>query len=80
MGRVALLATRATELALDDAGLLESPLLGGGRVGISYGSTNGSPPASDLYSQKLNVDRSIRGITSTVYIQFMSHTCAALLA
>ncbi|MCZ6463299.1 MAG: beta-ketoacyl-ACP synthase [Proteobacteria bacterium] len=80
MGRVALLATRATELALDDAGLLESPLLGGGRVGISYGSTNGSPPASDLYSQKLNVDRSIRGITSTVYIQFMSHTCAANLA
>lgn len=43
MGRVSLLATRATELALADAGLLGDPLLGSGRVGISYGSTSGSP-------------------------------------
>jgi 3-oxoacyl-[acyl-carrier-protein] synthase II len=79
MGRVALLATRATELALLDASLLDDPVLGGGRTGISYGSTSGSPTAWDLYTRKLAVERSVRGITSTVYIQFMSHTCAANL-
>ena len=45
MGRVSLLATRAAELALQDAGLLGDPLLGSGRCGISYGSSSGSPPA-----------------------------------
>ena len=44
MGRVSLLAARATELALQDAKLTDSPLLGGGRTGVSYGSTSGSPP------------------------------------
>ena len=43
MGRVALLATRSAELALEDAGLLGNPLLKSGRVGISYGSSAGSP-------------------------------------
>src|SRR5205085_9254043 len=37
MGRVALLATRASELALHDAGLLGSPVLGDGTTGIAYG-------------------------------------------
>ncbi len=39
MGRVASMATRATELALIDAGLLNDSILGSGRVGISYGSS-----------------------------------------
>ena len=45
MGRVALLATRATELALADAGLLGSSIVTDGTTGIAYGSTSGSPPA-----------------------------------
>ena len=45
MGRVALLATRATELALADAGLAVSPVVTSGATGIAYGSTSGSPPA-----------------------------------
>ena len=36
MGRVALLATRASELALIDAGLLDHPLLTSGRMGVYY--------------------------------------------
>ena len=45
MGRVALLATRATELALADAGLLDHPLLKSGQMGISFGSSAGTPSA-----------------------------------
>ena len=42
MGRVALLATRATELALENAGLLDDPEIKNGSMGIAYGSSGGS--------------------------------------
>src|SRR4029450_11720679 len=45
MGRVALMATRASELALIDAGLRDDPLLKSGRLGIAYGSYAGTPKA-----------------------------------
>ena len=45
MGRVALMATRASELALIDAGLQDDPLLKSGRLGIAYGSSAGTPKA-----------------------------------
>lgn len=80
MGRVSLLATRATELALADAGLQGSPLLGSGRVGISYGSTSGSPPAIAVYADAIGNRQTLRGIRATDYVQFMSHTVAANLA
>jgi len=38
MGRVAMLATAASEKALRDAGLLGDPVLKSGRTGVSYGS------------------------------------------
>ena len=37
MGRVSLMATRATELALEDANLLDSDLITSGAMGIAYG-------------------------------------------
>ncbi len=80
MGRVSLLATRATELALADAGLQGSPLLGTGRVGISYGSTSGSPPAIAVYADAIGNRQTLRGIRATDYVQFMSHTVPANLA
>jgi 3-oxoacyl-[acyl-carrier-protein] synthase II len=76
MGRVALLATRATELALEDAGLIEDACLSDGSTGVAYGSSSGSPPAIGKYAKMLNAN-SIKGITSINYIQMMSHTCAA---
>lgn len=79
MGRVAMLATRATELALMDAGLLDSPIVTGGSTGIAYGSTSGSPPAMEIYARHF-LANTIKGIAATDYIQFMSHTCAANLA
>jgi 3-oxoacyl-[acyl-carrier-protein] synthase II len=80
MGRVAVLATRAVELALEDAGLRDDPVLGSGRTGISYGSNSGSPPALSIYAEKLFVGKTLSGIAASDYLKFMSHTCAANLA
>jgi 3-oxoacyl-[acyl-carrier-protein] synthase II len=79
MGRVALLATRATELALEDASLLGSPEITSGAMGIAYGSTTGSPPAMEVYARMFQREHSLKGIAATDYPQFMSHTCAANL-
>jgi 3-oxoacyl-[acyl-carrier-protein] synthase II len=80
MGRVALLATRATELALESAGLLDSPELKDGRTGISYGSTSGSPPAIQHFVEQVGVNKTLTGVTGAQFIQYMSHTCSVNLA
>lgn len=76
MGRVALLATRSAELALEDAGLLGDPLLKSGRVGISYGSSAGSPKAIGDFGRMLQF-KTTEGINATTYIRMMSHTTVA---
>jgi 3-oxoacyl-[acyl-carrier-protein] synthase II len=76
MGRVALLGTRATELALVDAGLLGDPLVIGGKLGIAYGSCMGSPDAIGDFSRMINGGNTTEGITANTYIKAMSHTAA----
>jgi 3-oxoacyl-[acyl-carrier-protein] synthase II len=73
MGRVALLATRATELALLDAGLLDDPLLTSGRMGVSFGSSAGTPSAIGDFGRMME-ERTTRGINATTYIKMMAHT------
>jgi len=73
MGRVALMATRATELALEDAGLLDSELLKSGRMGVSFGSSAGTPSAIGDFGRMME-ERSTRGINATTYIKMMAHT------
>ncbi|MBC7859865.1 MAG: beta-ketoacyl-ACP synthase [Burkholderiaceae bacterium] len=73
MGRVALLATRASELALIDAGLLDSALLGSGKMGIAFGSSAGTPSAIGDFGRMME-ERSTRGINATTYIKMMAHT------
>ncbi|CAA9439262.1 MAG: FIG138576: 3-oxoacyl-[ACP] synthase [uncultured Ramlibacter sp.] len=75
MGRVAIMATRASELALADAGLLGDPFLRSGRVGISYGSSAGSPAAIADFGRMI-VARATDGINANTYIKMMSHTAA----
>ena len=77
MGRVALLATRATELALEAAGLSDSPVLKKQTTGIAYGSTAGSPPALQRFVEQLVTHHTVDGLTGTEFTQYMSHTCAA---
>ena len=73
MGRVALMATRATELALEDAGLLNDPILKSGRVGISYGSSAGTPESMGDFGRTLS-EKNTQYINATTYIKMMSHT------
>jgi len=80
MGRLSLLATRASDLALRDAGLRDDPVLSSGRAGVAYGSSNGSPPAIGVYARQLFVGKTIKGIAASDYLQIMSHTCAANIA
>jgi len=79
MGRVALLATRASEVALIDAGLLDCEEIHDGRMGVAYGSSSGSPDAIIPHA-RMAMEKSVKGITATSFIQMMSHTCAANLA
>jgi 3-oxoacyl-[acyl-carrier-protein] synthase II len=80
MGRVAVMATRTAELALEDADLRDAPVISSGRTGVSYGSNSGSPAGMSVYARKLFAEKTLRGIGATDYLKFMSHTCAANLA
>jgi 3-oxoacyl-[acyl-carrier-protein] synthase II len=73
MGRVALMATRASELALADAGLIGDQLVGSGKLGIAYGSSAGTPKAICDFGKMID-ERSTKGINATTYIKMMSHT------
>ncbi|PFH12591.1 3-oxoacyl-[acyl-carrier-protein] synthase II [Collimonas sp. PA-H2] len=73
MGRVALMATRASELALIDAGLIDDPLLKSGACGVAYGSSAGTPAAIGDFGRMME-ERSTRGINATTYIKMMAHT------
>ena len=75
MGRVALMAVRASEMALEDAGLVGSPLLSSGRLGISHGSSAGTPGSMSDFGRML-VEKTTDPINATTYIKMMAHTAA----
>ncbi len=75
MGRVSLMAVLASEAALADAGLAGSPLVTGGRMGIAYGSSTGTPSAVQDFGRMM-IERSTEDISATTYIRMMPHTTA----
>ena len=76
MGRVAQFAVRASELALEDAGLLEDvDFLHSGDVGVSYGSSSGDPDSIGDFGNML-INHSLEGLNANSYIKMMSHTAA----
>lgn len=75
MGRVSLMAVRATEVALQQAGLLDDVSIRDGRMGIAYGSSAGSVDPVRVFGRMLETG-SMQGVTSTSYIQMMAHTTA----
>ena len=75
MSRVSMLATAASQSALQDAGLLDDPVLKSGRAGVAYGSSTGSTEAIGDFARMLN-EKTTSGITATTYIRMMGHTCA----
>jgi 3-oxoacyl-[acyl-carrier-protein] synthase II len=78
MGKVALMATRASELALINAGLLGDPVLKSGWLGIAYGSSAGTPRAICDFGRMID-EKSTKGINATTYIKMMGHTAAVNL-
>jgi 3-oxoacyl-[acyl-carrier-protein] synthase II len=79
MGRVAQMAVTATQIALEDAGLLGDEVIKNGQTGISYGSATGSSAAALEFFGLLE-DQSMSRINTTTYIRMMSHTAAVNLS
>lgn len=75
MGAVARMAVYATERALGDAGLLGDPCLAGGRTGVAYGSSFGSPQPVVGFAELMTTGATNK-LTGTSYVQMMSHTAA----
>lgn len=75
MGRVSLMATWASEKALIDAGLLDSPIVTSGAMGIAYGSSTGSTDPIIAFGDMLK-EGNMSGVTATSYIRMMAHTTA----
>ena len=75
MGRVSLLATRATEKALENAGLLDNEVITNGQTGIAFGSCFGSTQPVVAYAKMLDGGDTSR-ISGTTYVQLMPHTTA----
>ncbi|HKY91354.1 MAG TPA: beta-ketoacyl-ACP synthase [Nevskiaceae bacterium] len=75
MGRVAQMATVSTERALERAGLLGDPIIKDGRMGVSYGSSTGSPDAVCDFGSLL-MQGSMGNINATTYLRMMTHTAA----
>ena len=76
MGRVSQLAVRASELALEDAGLLGDPLLRSGRAGVACGSSIGSTADISDFAQML-LTGDAPGLNANSYVRMMPHTTGA---
>ncbi|MDW4576607.1 beta-ketoacyl-ACP synthase [Atlantibacter hermannii] len=75
MGRVSLMSTRATELALEQAGLIGEEVLTNGETGFAYGSSTGSTGPVSEFATMLT-EKHTNNITGTTYVQMMPHTTA----
>lgn len=75
MGRVALMSVVCAEKALENAGLLNSPLLSSGDAGVAFGSSAGSVDAVREFGAML-IENHMNELNATTYIRMMSHTSA----
>lgn len=73
MGRIAVMATAASEQALADAGLLDDESIRDGRMGVAYGSSTGTPSAIKEFGRML-LDHDTDALTANTYIKMMAHT------
>lgn len=79
MGRVGIMAVRASQKALEDAGLANSVTLARGDLGVAYGSSAGTPSAmADIAGLMLR--KSTAGLNANTYVRMMSHTAAVNIA
>lgn len=76
MGRVSQFAVRSAEYALEDAGLLGSPTLTDGRLGVACGSSIGSTADISDFAQVL-INNNSGALNANSYVRLMPHTTAA---
>ena len=79
MGRVAMFAVVSAADAVANAGLDEATVQHP-RTGVVCGSTLGSAAADAEFWRKYHMDRTARGLKTTLFFQVMAHTCATNVA
>lgn len=79
MSSMSVFATLASQDAAAMAGL-GAEQLGGGRLGVSIGSTTGSPQTLEEFFKDFGVDHSLERMRSTLFFHIMNHSCAANVA
>lgn len=75
MGPMSLYAVRASEFALQHAGLADDKTIADGRMGVAYGSSSGSVEPVLAFAAVLTTG-STTSVTPNGYIQMMPHTTA----
>jgi len=79
MSNMSVFATLASLDAAAMAGLGEEQL-GGGRLGVSIGSTTGSPQTMEEFFRDFGADNSLERMKSTLFFHIMNHSCASNVA
>lgn len=74
MGRVAMMGTYTSELALKEAGLFGAPCLKSARTGVSFGSASGSFDGILEFASMLQ-EKDKGKLNATSYLRMMGHTC-----
>ena len=76
LGRVSAMAVRASELALDEAGLAQDPVLRSGQSGVAFGSSAGAMESLREVGDFMNAP-TMANLSANTYIKMMPHTTAA---
>jgi 3-oxoacyl-[acyl-carrier-protein] synthase II len=79
MSSMSIFATLASQDAAAMAELSESQLQGG-RLGVSVGSTIGSPQTMQEFFRDFGIDNSLERMKSTLFFHIMNHSCASNVA
>jgi 3-oxoacyl-[acyl-carrier-protein] synthase II len=79
MSSMSVFATLASQDAVAMAGLTAAQL-GSGRLGVSIGSTTGSPQTMQEFFRDFSVDNSLERMKSTLFFHIMNHSCASNVA
>ncbi|UPU36043.1 beta-ketoacyl-[acyl-carrier-protein] synthase family protein [Geomonas paludis] len=79
MSNMSVFATLAAQDAVAMAGLAPEQL-SSGRLGVSIGSTTGSPQTMEEFFREFNADHSLERMKSTLFFHIMNHSCASNVA
>ncbi|MBA4389740.1 MAG: beta-ketoacyl-[acyl-carrier-protein] synthase family protein [Syntrophus sp. (in: bacteria)] len=79
MSKMSIYATLACQEAVSQGNVTEEQL-SGGRLGISIGSTVGSPIAIQEFFEDFLTYRSLERMRATTFFQIMNHSCATNVA